>query len=341
MGAARRAVSRPVLRAERRPGDAAPVQRSCSRAGRRSARSTPLHAAEPGLAPSGFVFHMSRCGSTLVSQMLARAAGDDRALRAAAARRAAAAAPPHGGCERRAPGRPAARHAERAGPARSGERRLFVKFHAWHVLELPFIARTFPGVPWAFVFREPRAVLRSQIRSTGAELVAGNLDPAYFGLDAATAHALPPDEYGARVLAAFCTAALDSTRARAGGVRRLRRPARCRAGEAAGLLRRAARASATPSACARRPARHEGRRRRVQPARGREHGRCGRAARFGPARRSLRGAARPRRGVRLTDAGMARALRGIGCPVGYDRGDGLLDERGPLAAGRRGTRPGR
>src|SRR6185437_2103705 len=26
---------------------------------------------EPGLAPSGFIFHMSRCGSTLVAQMLA------------------------------------------------------------------------------------------------------------------------------------------------------------------------------------------------------------------------------------------------------------------------------
>ncbi|HET9222191.1 MAG TPA: hypothetical protein VFO07_06795, partial [Roseiflexaceae bacterium] len=30
-----------------------------------------LHAARPGVAPSGFVFHMSRCGSTLVAQMLA------------------------------------------------------------------------------------------------------------------------------------------------------------------------------------------------------------------------------------------------------------------------------
>src|ERR1700737_2679800 len=30
-----------------------------------------LAAADPGLAPGGFVFHMSRCGSTLVAQMLA------------------------------------------------------------------------------------------------------------------------------------------------------------------------------------------------------------------------------------------------------------------------------
>ena len=30
-----------------------------------------LQAADPGLPPTGFIFHMSRCGSTLVAQMLA------------------------------------------------------------------------------------------------------------------------------------------------------------------------------------------------------------------------------------------------------------------------------
>ncbi len=180
------------------------------------ARRTPLaavdavHAAEPGLAPSGFVFHMSRCGSTLVAQMLAalpativlsEAQPLDALLRL---RRRMA-----GANDELLAGRLRAMLSV-LGRARGGERRLFVKFHAWHVLELPFIARTFPGVPWAFVFREPRAVLRSQVRSTGAELVAGNLDPAYFRLDGAAAHALPPAEYGARVLAAFCMAALAS-----------------------------------------------------------------------------------------------------------------------------------
>src|SRR5690242_2119180 len=41
-------------------------------------RRTPIEAladwreASPGLEPTGFVFHMSRCGSTLLAQMLAR-----------------------------------------------------------------------------------------------------------------------------------------------------------------------------------------------------------------------------------------------------------------------------
>ncbi len=166
-------------------------------------------ARDPGLAPSGFVFHMSRCGSTLVAQMLAsvRAAvvlsepqPIDALLRLRRRMTDLGQEEKLAGWLRALVGAMGRPHA--------GERHLFVKFHAWHVLELPFIARAFPSVPWAFVFREPRAVLRSQAKSVGAELVAGTIDPAYLGLDAAAAHAMAPDEYGARVLAAFCEAAL-------------------------------------------------------------------------------------------------------------------------------------
>ncbi len=172
------------------------------------------HALDPGPAPSGLVFHMSRCGSTLVAQMLA-------GLRAAVV--LSEAQPLDALLRLRRPMAERGEEEKLAGWLRAlvgalgrphaGERHLFVKFHAWHVLELPFIARAFPGVPWAFVFREPRAVLRSQAKNAGAELVAGTIDPAYLELDAASAHALPPGEYGARVLAAFCAAALQGARA--------------------------------------------------------------------------------------------------------------------------------
>jgi hypothetical protein len=160
----------------------------------------------PAIAPAGFIFHMSRCGSTLIAQMLARLSHtivlsepqpvdallrlrrrgvDDDTLIAWLRAMIGALAQP-----------------------RRGEQRLFVKFHAWHVLELPFIARAFPSVPWVFVFREPRAVLRSQIASLGAEVVLGTIDPAYVGLDVAAGYAMPSGEYAARVVAAFCEAAL-------------------------------------------------------------------------------------------------------------------------------------
>ncbi len=176
------------------------------------ARRTPLAALDAlsahatGAAPAGFVFHMSRCGSTLVAQMLARLTAtivlsepqpldallrlrgrgvdDDTLIRWFRAMANALAQP------------------------RGREQRLFVKFHAWHVLELPFIARAFPGVPWTFVFREPRAVLRSQVRSPGAEVVLGTIDPAYLRLDYAAGYAMKSGEYAACAVAAFCGAAL-------------------------------------------------------------------------------------------------------------------------------------
>jgi hypothetical protein len=165
------------------------------------ARSTPLvvlqriGAVEPPPTPDGFVFHMSRSGSTLVAQMLA-ALPSATVLSEAQPLDAIVTLHRAGrlsedetvGALRGAVG-------ALAGP-RAGEGPLFVKFHASHVNELPLIARAFPATPWVFLFREPRDVLRSQLNVFGAEVFAGK----------------PPDEpddaYAANVLASFCEAAL-------------------------------------------------------------------------------------------------------------------------------------
>jgi hypothetical protein len=176
------------------------------------ARRMPLRVLErfdadaPGIAPAGFVFHMSRCGSTLISQMLAQLSSTvvlaeaqplDALLRL---RR-------RGVDDATLIGWLRGMMSALAQP-RAGEQRLFVKFHAWHVLELPLIARAFPAVPWIFVFREPRAVLRSQARIPGAELDPSSTSPAFVGLDFTEAVRIGPAAYGARVIAAFCEAAL-------------------------------------------------------------------------------------------------------------------------------------
>jgi len=165
------------------------------------ARETPLDAlareGEPGSSavPDGFVFHMSRSGSTLVAQMLAAlpssiVVSEAQPLDAILALRRA---------DRLSDD--AAAGALRGGLAalarrRRGERRLFVKFHASHVADLPLIARAFPGVPWVFLFREPRAVLRSQEATLGAEAFATTLN------------GVAEDEYGAGAVAGYCQAAL-------------------------------------------------------------------------------------------------------------------------------------
>jgi hypothetical protein len=180
------------------------------------AQRTPIEAledlasVEPGLAPNGLIFHMSRCGSTLVAQMLATISSTIvlseaqplDALLALRSRRT---------CDDELIVRWLRATTSVLARPGAGERRLFVKFHAWHVLELPLIARAFPDVPWIFLFREPRAVLRSHDKSPGVEAIAGMLDPAYAGIEPRDAPFLPQDEYRARMLAAFCEAALRHT----------------------------------------------------------------------------------------------------------------------------------
>lgn len=173
--------------------------------------------AQPALAPSGFIFHMSRCGSTLISQMLAASSRNiviseatpiDTILRAHFR-------DPNISDEQRAQwlqwmagALGWKRHPE--------ERNLFIKFDCWHALFLPLIQRAFPGVPWCFIYREPVEVLASQLTHRGAQMIPGVLEPAMFGWDASTTAAMTLDEYGARVLAKICEAALTQVRAGTG-----------------------------------------------------------------------------------------------------------------------------
>ncbi len=167
-----------------------------------------LAAAQPGINPSGFIFHLARCGSTLVSQMLAalpehivlsEAPAIDAVLRTRFWT---------GACE-----------AERTAWLRAivgllgrnrypSEQRLFIKFDAWHITELPLIRTAFPDVPWIFLYRDPVEVLVSHERSTAALTIPGAINPTVFGLDLAAAALLPPMTYAAQVTAAIGEAAL-------------------------------------------------------------------------------------------------------------------------------------
>jgi hypothetical protein len=89
------------------------------------------------------------------------------------------------------------------------EKHFFVKFDAWHILELPLIRRAFPEVPWVFVYRDPLEVLVSQLDHRGAHLVPGVMAPSQFGIEAETATTIAPEEYCARVLRSLCQAALE------------------------------------------------------------------------------------------------------------------------------------
>jgi hypothetical protein len=161
------------------------------------------------LEPTGLIFHMSRCGSTLVSQMLAacpanivvsEASPIDAVVRLDASD------------DERARLLPAM--AAALGQVRNlGETRFFLKLDSWHACALPLFRRAFPSTPWAFLYREPAAVMVSHARRTGMQMVSRLVAPSFYGLDGGQAWG---EDYFARVLAAICAAALRESPAGGG-----------------------------------------------------------------------------------------------------------------------------
>ena len=163
-------------------------------------------ASHPGIPPSGFIFHTSRCGSTLVAQVLAASPSNvvvsegwplDSVIYADA-------------------GHPEVSAADRErwlkamisalGQPRAGiERRYFVKFDARHALDLPLVRRAFPEVPWVFVYREPVEVLVSHLNEPALWTVPGIVPVR--GIPWTADGGI---EYPARVTAAICQAALSA-----------------------------------------------------------------------------------------------------------------------------------
>ncbi len=163
----------------------------------------------PGLPVAGFVFHMSRCGSTLITQALAAFESNIVVSEAAPLRSVLRA---HG--------------VGRASPdAVSGwlkglvnayaqqrfsyEARLVVKFMAADVLDIALVRNAFPDVPWIFVTRDPAEILASQAASAGVDLLPGQVAASRLGLTGAV-ETMEETAYRAHVLAALAQAALDA-----------------------------------------------------------------------------------------------------------------------------------
>lgn len=136
------------------------------------------------VTPAAFIFHVSRCGSTLVTQSLCMDKENivlsevplfDEILRlplqqtdttdtqinewlSAAIRF----------------------HTQK----RTGtEKRAFIKTDCWHVFFYEKLRALFPDVPFIFLYRSPDEVLRSQQKRRGMQAVPGLIEPQLMGLD--------------------------------------------------------------------------------------------------------------------------------------------------------------
>lgn len=195
---------------------AAAVARPFNRLFRHATRLDDLIAdARPDEAPplAGLVFHMSRCGSTLVSQMLGAVPGTlslsepgplDSVVRLAVAGRL-----PRGQAV-------AALRATASALARRrrGEAAAVIKLDSWHVLALPLLREAFPGVPWVYLFREPVEVLVSHMRMRGYQTVPSLMPEGLYRLDGLSA--AEPERLCAAILAQFHATALPAIEAGAG-----------------------------------------------------------------------------------------------------------------------------
>ena len=166
-----------------------------------------LAARQPGVPPTGFIFHMSRCGSTLVSQMFAalesslvisEAPPIDQVLRAQFQN-----TPVDESVRVRwLRGMINALAQRRTG----SELHFFVKFDSWHILQLPLIAKAFPQVPWIFIYRDPVEVMVSHYRQCGTQMMPGVIAPEWLGMKSANFTSL--EDYCAQVLGNMCAAAV-------------------------------------------------------------------------------------------------------------------------------------
>ena len=144
---------------------------------------------------------MSRCGSTLVSQMLAALPSNIVVSEAS----------PIDTVVQAGRWRPDLSEDRQAlwlnsiigalGQKRSGnEQRYFVKLDCWHTLALPLFRRAFPAVPWVFLYRDPVEVLVSQLRIPGTQMIPGSVGPDLYGLERSYGPGTAEDYY-AQVLA--------------------------------------------------------------------------------------------------------------------------------------------
>lgn len=171
---------------------------------------------EPSLEPAGMIFHLSRCGSTLVSRLLGTLPGVV-VVAESAPLNALLGLSPAAVDEATLVG--LVRVLVRAlGRCRHGdERRLVLKCTSWNVRRRAVLAAAFPETPWVWVQRDPARVLASLLADPPRWL-GPHADPRRvarrFGLDPETVPAMPRPEFAARALGAMLEAAASDPHGR-------------------------------------------------------------------------------------------------------------------------------
>lgn len=156
------------------------------------------------IIPSAIIFHISRCGSTLVSQMLT-----------SAPKNIVLSEVPFFDDLLRLPFKASRRFTEKEissflkasvnfyGQKKYAEEdNVFIKTDSWHIFFYEQLRQLYPTVPFVFLYRSPHEVFRSHKKVPGMQTVPGLLEPELFGYKN-EGWADNPDAYLATVLESF------------------------------------------------------------------------------------------------------------------------------------------
>lgn len=142
--------------------------------------------------PAAFIFHVSRCGSTLASQLLAQDRTNivlsevpffDALLRSKVI-----------------PMELLKDAISFYAPVKNFRKRLFIKTDSWHIFFYKQLRELYPLTPFVLLYRRPDEVIRSQQKKRGMHAIPGLIEPALLGFSDNEVKHLNLDEYMGRVL---------------------------------------------------------------------------------------------------------------------------------------------
>jgi hypothetical protein len=160
------------------------------------------------IEPTAFIFHISRCGSTLISQMLGMQPSNiilsevpffDDLLR-------------FGKKQDRMPEilpQLKAALSFYGAERNKNHQRLFIKTDSWHIHFYKELRALYPTVPFFLLYRKPDEVIRSQQKKRGMQAIPNLLEADIFGFNKDDISLMPLDEYMGKVIQSYLRAFLE------------------------------------------------------------------------------------------------------------------------------------
>lgn len=160
--------------------------------------------------PTAFIFHVSRCGSTLVSQLLAML--DENVVLAEVPFFDDILRLPykHPDYDQTAIAKLFTNAVKYYGQKRTGkEKSLFIKTDSWHLFFYRQLRQLYPAVPFIILYRKPDEVFSSHRKQPGMQAVNGLIEPRLFGFDINEVANMHPQDYLTVVIESYFKQCLE------------------------------------------------------------------------------------------------------------------------------------